>query len=131
MGKADLALTYLQRAASSDSNNDEVVLALGKAYFALSNFQKALDCFIKLENSTLDDVDMNYHIAMAYGKLGNKGEFHYYFGLYLKKAKKKDSSLFHFKEALKYYAQNSERTEIINKAVKELESPPAKQPVKE
>jgi predicted Zn-dependent protease len=130
MGKADLALTYLQRAASSDSNNDEVVLALGKAYFALSNFQKALDCFIKLENSTLDDVDMNYHIAMAYGKLGNKGEFHYYFGLYLKKAKKKDSSLFHFKEALKYYAQGSERTETINKAIKELESPPAKQPVK-
>ena len=131
MGKADLALNYLQRAANSDTNNDEVILALGKTYFSLGNYQKALENFLKLENSTFDDVDINYHIAMTYGKLNTQGESHYYFGLYFKKAKKKESSLFHFKEALKYYAQGSERTEIINKAVKELESPPAKQPVKE
>ena len=130
MSKADIALTYLQSAASSDSNNDEVILALGKTYFALGNFQKALENFLKLENSTFEDVDINYHIALSYGKLNTQGEFHYYFGLYLKKAKKKDSSLFHFKEALKFYAQGSERTETINKAIKELESPPAKQPVK-
>jgi len=67
---------------------------------------------------------------MSYGKLNTQGEFHYYFGLYLKKAKKKESSLFHFKEALKYYSQGSERTETINKAIKELESPPTKQAVK-
>ena len=130
MGKADLALIYIQRAAGSDSNNDEVILALGKTYFALGNFQKALENFLKLENKTFDDVDINYHIAMSYGKLNNKGEFHYYFGLYLKKAKKKDSAIFHFKEAFKYYAQGSERTETISKAIKELENPPAKQPVK-
>ena len=91
MGKADLALNYLQRAANSDTNNDEVILALGKTYFAQGNYQKALENFLKLETSVLDDVDINYHIAMAYGKLNNQGEFHYYFGLYLKKAKKKES----------------------------------------
>ena len=129
MGKADLALNYLQRAASSDSNNNEVILALGKTYFALGSYQKSLDCFLKLVNNTLDDEDINYHIAMSYGKLDNKGDFHYYFGLYLKKAKKKDSSLFHFKEALKYYSVSSERAEAINKAIKELESEPIKQSV--
>jgi len=129
MGKADLALNYLQRAANSDTNNDEVILALGKTYFALENYQKALDCFLKLKNSALDDVDINYHIAMAYGKLNNQGESHYYFGLYFKKAKKKESALFHFKEALKYFSQGSERTETINKEIKEWESDPTKQPV--
>ena len=130
MGKADLALNYLQRAANSDTNNDEVILALGKTYFALGNYQKALDCFLKLENSTLDDVDINYHIAMAYGKLNNQGESHYYFGLYFKKAKKKESALFHFKEALKYFSPGSERAEAINKAIKEWENDPNKQSVK-
>jgi predicted Zn-dependent protease len=131
MGKADLALNYLQRAANSDTNNDEVILALGKTYFALSNYQKALESFLKLENSTLDDVDINYHIAMAYGKLNYQGESHYYFGLYFKKAKKKESSLFHFKKALKYFSESSERAEAINKAIKEWESDPNKQSVKE
>jgi predicted Zn-dependent protease len=130
MGKTDLALNYLQRAADSDTNKDEVIFALGKTYFALANYQKALDNFLKLENSTLDDVDINYHVAMAYGKLNNQGESHYYFGLYFKKAKKKESSLFHFKEALKYYSEGSERAEAINKAIKEWESDPIKQAVK-
>ena len=130
MGKADLALNYLQRIASSDTNSDELTLALGKTYFALANYQKALDSFLKLENSSLDDVDIIYHIAMAYGKLGNQGEFHYYFGLHLKKEKKKDSSIFHFKEALKYFSAGSERAEAINKAIKEWESDPTKQSVK-
>jgi len=130
MGKADIALNYLQRAANSDTNNDEVILALGKTYFALDNYQKALENFLKLENRTLDDVDINYHIAMAYGKLNNQGESHYYFGLYFKKTKKKDSSLFHFKEALKYFSASSERAETINKAIKEWESEPTKQSVK-
>ena len=130
MGKTDLALNYLQRAANSDTNNDEVILALGKTYFAMGNYQKSLENFLKLENSTFDDTDINYHIAMAYGKLNTQGEFHYYFGLYLKKAKKKESSLFHFKEALKSFSDGSERAEAINKAIKELESPPAKQAAK-
>ena len=130
MDKADLALNYLQLAANSDTNNDEVVLALGKTYFALGNYQNALESFLKLENSALDDVDINYHIAMAYGKLNNQGESHYYFGLHFKKVKKKESSLFHFKEALKYFPPGSERAETINKAIKELESPPAKPAVK-
>jgi predicted Zn-dependent protease len=130
MGKADLALSYLQRVVNSDTNNDEVILALGKTYFALENYQKALESFLKLENSALDDVDINYHIAMAYGKLNNQGESHYYFGLYFKKAKKKESSLFHFKEALKYFSAGSERAEAINKAIKEWESEPSKQVVK-
>jgi tetratricopeptide (TPR) repeat protein len=130
MGKADLALNYFQRAANLDTNNDEVILALGKTYFALGNYQNALESFLKLENSALDDVDINYHIAMAYGKLNNQGESHYYFGLHFKKVKKKESSLFHFKEALKYFPPGSERAETINKAIKELESPPAKPAVK-
>jgi predicted Zn-dependent protease len=122
MGKADIAQNYLLRAANLNANNDEVSLALGKAYFALGKYQNALDFYMKLKDKTFDDEDINYFIAMTYGKLNNQGESHYYFGLYFKKAKKKESALFHFKEALSYFPQGSERNNDINQAIKELNS---------
>ena len=100
----------------------KLLLALGKAYFALGKYQNALDCYLKLKDKTFDEEDINYYIAMTYGKLNNQGESHYYFGLYFKKEKKKESALFHFKEALNYFPQGSERADAINQAIKELNS---------
>jgi predicted Zn-dependent protease len=122
IGKADLAQDYLLRAGNVNANNDEINLALGKAYFALDKYQNALDCYLKLKDKTFDDEDINYFIAMTYGKLNNQGESHYYFGLYFKKAKKKESALFHFREALNYFPQGSERNAAINQAIKDVES---------
>lgn len=118
--RLDLAENYLEKAIKLNPDNDEVVLAMGKTYFASSQYQKALDCYLQLQDRSFDDIDINYFIAMTYGKLNHQGEFHYYFGLYLKKEKKKESALFHFKEALKFFPQGSERNDAINKAIKEL-----------
>jgi predicted Zn-dependent protease len=123
LGKANLAQIYLQRAININPNNDEVILALGQSYDALDNYQNALDCYLKLENKSFDEIDIHYYIAMVYGKLNNQGESHYYFGLYFKKAKKKESALFHFREALNFFPAGSERTEIIKKAISDLNSP--------
>ena len=126
IGTIDQAKIYLQRAASINSNNDEVTLALGNTYFTSDNYQSALNNYLQVKDKTFDDTDINYHIAMAYGKLNNQGESHYYFGLYFKKSKKKESALFHFKEALNYFPQGSERSNTINNEIKELsmDSPP-------
>ncbi len=127
MGKIDQAEIYLQRAASINPNNDEITLALGNTYFASGNYQSALNSYLRLKDKTFDDdTDINYHIAMAYGKLNNQGESHYYFGLFFKKSQKKESALFHFKEALNYFLQGSERSNTINNEIKELsmDSPP-------
>jgi Putative Zn-dependent protease, contains TPR repeats len=120
MGKIDQAKIYLQRAANINSNNDEITFALGNTYFATGSYQNALDNYLQLKDKALDDNDINYHIAMAYGKLNNQGESHYYFGLHFKKSKKKESALFHFKEALNYFPQGSERSVVINNEIKEL-----------
>jgi beta-barrel assembly-enhancing protease len=116
----DLAENYLTRAIKLNPANDEIVLAMGKTYFASFQYQKALDCYVQLQDRSFDDIDINYFIAMTYGKLNHQGEFHYYFGLYLKKEKKKESALFHFKEALKFFPHGSERNDAINQAIKEL-----------
>ena len=119
MGKADLALNYLLRCANLNPDNDEVTLAMGKSFFALNKYQNALDCFLKLKDKSLDD-DINYFIAMTYGKLNNQGESHYYFGMYFKKERKNDSAFFHFKEALNYFPPGSDRNNVILNEIKEI-----------
>jgi beta-barrel assembly-enhancing protease len=120
IGKAQEAKTLLLRAASIKPDNDEVTLALGKTYDALGEYRNALQYYLQLENINLGEVDVRYYIAMTYGKLNNQGESHYYFGVYFKKMKKKDSALFHFKEALRYFSPDSPRAIVINQEIKEL-----------
>jgi len=120
-GKADLAQSYLLRANTINPNNDEVTLALGWAYDAMGKYKNSLECYLKLENKELENEDINYFIAMAYGKLNNKGESHYYFGLHFKKLKKKNTALFHLKEALNYFPRSSQRVDAINHEIKLLQ----------
>ena len=70
----------------------------------------------------MDDDEIYYSVAMAYGKLKNMGDSHYYFGLYFKKQKKNDTALFHFKEALKYYTVYDRRYEDIEREIRILSS---------
>lgn len=119
-GKLGLAQEYLLKATKLNPAKDENILALAQFYFAAHNYQKALDNYLLLKDKEFDDTDINYFLAMTYGKLHYQGDSHYNFGLYFKKGKKKESALFHFKEALKYFPPNSERTEAIQQAIKEL-----------
>lgn len=111
---------HLSQAAAIDPENEQITLALGKAHFALGGFQNALNNFLKLQDKTFNDIDINYHIAMSYGRMNQQGEAHYYFGLYFKKEKKKESALFHFRKALTYYPEGSQRAVTISDAIKEL-----------
>ncbi len=116
-GKVDLALEHLLRVKNPQ---DETVLALGKAYFAAGNYPKALDHYLRLKDKNFDDADMNYFLAMTYGKLQQQADYHYYFGLHFKKMNKKESALFHFRQAIKYLPKDSERKNAIDQAIKEL-----------
>lgn len=127
-GDSDLAQDYLLRAVKLNPDNDEITLALGKTYFASGKYQKALDSYLKLKDAPSGDTDINYFIAMTYGKLNNKGDSHYYFGLHFKKENKKESALFHFKEALNYFPPGSDRSNAINQAIKDIESGEKKRP---
>ena len=129
-GNAELARLHLRQASRINPENEQITLALGKANFAMGDFQNALNCFLKLQDKTFDDIDINYHIAMSYGRLNQQGDFHYYFGLYLKKEKKTESALFHFEKALNYYPKGTQRAIAISDAIKELKTDKAKKPEK-
>jgi len=120
LGQPQDAVVHLQRAFILNEKDTNTLLYLGRTHEALGDVPKALTLFKKLEERQLDDLDIFYNLAMAYGKTDRQGDSHYYFGLYFKKRGKVDSALFHFKAAEKHYPPNTARGREIAKEISSL-----------
>jgi tetratricopeptide (TPR) repeat protein len=120
LGQYPESIDYLLRAYKIDREDLRTLAYLGNSYEAMGFYEKALEYYRALEKTELDDEEIYYSIGMAYGKLKEIGPSHYYFGIYFKKQNKKDTALFHFKEALKYYSMNSPRYEDIQREIRLL-----------
>jgi predicted Zn-dependent protease len=121
LGQTIDAINLLKKALNIDENDLDAIIYLGRSYELQGEFLSALDLYKKLEKKNIDDADVYYNIAMVYGKANNPGYSHYNFGIYFKKKKKMESSLFHFKEAMKYFPKYSEKSEEIEKEIKSFE----------
>lgn len=116
----DEAAQDLRRAIELQENDADANLFLGKTLLALGDMPNALHLFKKLEERRTDDPEIYYNMAMAYGKTGQAGDSHYYFGLYFKKKGKTDSALFHLKVALKEFSPSHPKTKEIKKEIDSL-----------
>jgi predicted Zn-dependent protease len=116
-GNTGDAIDSLQRAYFIDENDEDTIFFLGRAYDATGNYRSALELYEKFRRGNPDNTDIYYNLAMIHGKINNKGESHYNFGIYFKKKGKSESALFHFREALKYMAPESMRGTEIQKEI--------------
>jgi len=122
LGRISEAIEILRKALTLNEDDQDTVLYLGKSYELQDDYITALNLYKKLEKKKIDDIDLYYSIAMAYGKTNNPGDSHYNFGIYFKKKNKMESALFHFKEALKHFPKYSEKAEEIEQEIKSIES---------
>jgi len=120
LGQTSYAIQYLRKAFSINQENSETLLYLGRSYESVGDYESALELYKKFDIKNNDDADIYYNLAMAYGKTNNQGASHYNFGIYFKKKKKIESATFHFKEALKYFPEQSERFHEIENEIKSL-----------
>jgi predicted Zn-dependent protease len=130
IGKHPEAVHYLSRALAINKIDERTIVYLGRAYAASGNNLKSLNTLNLLENMPSIEADSHYHLAMAYGNIKDMGASHYHFGLYFKKNRKKESALFHFKSALKYFANNDSKIKDIEKEIEELEKTSKSSPSK-
>jgi len=119
-GRAAEAVGVLEKAYAADENDLETAMSLGRAYEQTGNYSAALAVFQKAEEKNSNDENIYYNLATNYGHLNHPGESHYNFGIYFQKKKKKDSALFHFREALKYATPGSARAMDIQKQIETL-----------
>ena len=120
LGQFTDAAALLNRALGINKNDADTLLFLGRTYEGLGDMPNALSLYKKLEEKHLDDQEIFYNLAMAYGKANQLGDSHYYFGLYFKKKGKADSALFHFKAAMKHVPSDAPLSQKIAKEIESL-----------
>jgi len=86
----------------------------------------ALEVYKKAAAAGSKDEQITYGLATAYGKLNNDAESHYWFGVYFKMKKKKDSALFHYRAALSRFPPDSDRARDIRQEIETLQKPSEK-----
>ena len=129
-GKIPQAVDYLRKAYALDEHDEETILFLARSYEETSDAATALRLYQDLLKTKPDDSTLYYRLGMNYGKIGNQGESHYYFGLFNRKREKRQTALFHFQEALKYFAAGSVRYTDTQREIDEInkELKPKKDP---
>jgi beta-barrel assembly-enhancing protease len=114
------AALCLNRALDLKENDPDTILYLGRISEARGDMPNALGLYKKLEEKHLNDPEVLYTLAMAYGKANQPGDSHYYFGLHFKKKGKTESALFHFKAATKYFSPDTSRLQEITRQIESL-----------
>ncbi len=121
IGQNSNAIAALTKAYALDENDAGVLLYLGRAYEASGDYKTAIKLYRKLNEEDPGNANTYYYLAMAYGKANEQGYSHYNFGVYFKKEKKLKSALFHFKAALKYFPEYSEKSMEAQKEIDSIE----------
>lgn len=125
LGKFREALKPLTEAVARGSEDPDAYIFLAKTYDALGEKEKALEQLKMLEKKQLGgEEELYYNMATLYGKLGNKGASHFYFGLYFKKKNRLESALYHFRAARENTPPGDDRLKDIEREIQALGEKP-------
>ncbi len=121
-GKTDQAIESLE--AIRGRNGDLMILYyLGRGYQEKGNFAQALPLFLKVQKEKPEFTDIYYHLGSVYGRTGQKGLSHFYFGKHFKFKREKNNALLHFRTAIDGLERGSLEREEAQREIKELTSP--------
>jgi len=125
-GKLDLAIKNLESAQSlsrarTDSYEDlSGVYYLGRGYQEKGEIAKALPFLFKVRKELPEFSDAHYHLGSIYGRMGQKGLSHFYFGKYFKLKGERSNALTHFRKAADLFEKGSPEREEVQQEIKEL-----------
>jgi predicted Zn-dependent protease len=127
-GKLDQAIENLEAIQSfprteSDQNDDLLALYyLGRGYQERGDFAKALPLFLKIQKALPEFVEVYHNLGSVYGRMGQKGLSHFYFGKHFKLRGERNNALLHFRTAFEWLEKGSPEKEEAQREIKELTS---------
>ncbi len=131
-GKIDQATEIFESLVSNPKNETEDPGYLMNSYYLARTYQekgdlsKALPLLVKVEKAMPDFMDVNFQLGSAYGRMGEKGKSHFYFGRYFKLKGERANAQLHFSTALQYLEKGSPESEQAQREMRELS--PSKEP---
>lgn len=126
-GKVDQAIEDLEaiRLASEEGRSNDLMTLyyLGRGYQEKGDFGKALPLLLKVKKEMPDFVETYYHLGSVYGRMGQKGLSHFYFGKHFKLKWEKNNALLHLRTAMEWLERGSPEREEAQREIKELTLP--------
>jgi predicted Zn-dependent protease len=126
-GKVDQAIEKLEVVCSLSGEGQGsdlmAIYYLGRAYQEKGDLAKALPLLLKVQKKGLEFIDVYHDLGSVYGRMGQKGLSHLYFGKYFKLRGEKNNALLHFRTAIDGLERGSPEREEAQREIKELTSP--------
>ncbi len=120
-GKIDQAMEVLEAGCSFSSGRDPLAIYyLGRGYQEKGNLTKALSLFLEVQKDMSDFVDIYLNIGSVYGRMGQKGLSHFYYGKHFKLKGDRKNALLHFQTALEWLERGSLEREEAQREIREI-----------
>jgi predicted Zn-dependent protease len=112
------ALTYLQSANNTASNDYECQFFLGRTYEKLGTTDLALNLWERLLITCPNQNRLHYHLGTLYGRIGKLGEAHYHLGVFYQAKSNMKLARFHIKTAMAHVDKSSSRYNDLKELLK-------------
>jgi predicted Zn-dependent protease len=126
-GRVDQAIENLEaiRSAPSGGKHSDLMTLyyLGRGYQEKGDFARALPLLLKVQKEKPEFIDVYYYLGSVYGRTGQKGLSHFYFGKHFKLKQEKNNALLHFRTSMDWLERGSPEREEAQSEIKELTSP--------
>jgi len=104
-----------------NQNDDLLALYyLGRGYQESGAFEQALPLLLKVRKEKPEFVEVYYPLGSIYGRIGQKGLSHFYFGKYFKLRGERSNALLHFRKAYESLDRGSLERGDAQREIKEL-----------
>lgn len=126
LGRLDQAINHLQSAQSLSQDvlgGEGDLLALyylGRCHQEKGDVSEALPIFLKIQKAHPEWMEIYHSLGSAYGRMGQKGLSHFYFGKFFKLKGEPRSALLHFRTSLDWLEKGSQEREEAQREVREL-----------
>jgi len=124
-GRLDQAMEDLETVRSrpsigADQHHDLLTLYyLGRTYQEKGELSKALPLFLTIYKEASFFIDVHRDLGSVYGRKGEKGLSHFYFGKYFKLRGDPKNALLHFRTAIEWLERGSPEREEAQQEIKE------------
>jgi len=123
-GKLDPAIETLEAAQSFSRANSYEELSslyyLGRAYQEKGETAKALALMLRVKKEIPEFSEVYYHLGSLYGRMGQKGLSHFYFGTYFKLKGEGSNALNQFRKAVDLLEKESLERQEAQREIKAL-----------
>lgn len=117
-GRLDKAIEILEPLGQKDDL--KTLYFLARAYQEKGDVDRALKFFLKVRREATEYLDLYYNLGSVYGRMGQKGFSHFFFGRYFELKGDRNNALLHYRTALEWLERGTLEREEAQRMVREM-----------